>query len=503
MSVSLPPPTVPIESDAAEIRAQPPVRSLKFEQYTLELHGADVVSDALYDGIVEVSTSLSDVVRRLSAACYAAGYPACQTRYARVDNTVYVLLDTRGVDRVMGAPHIAKYFRGLEGDDSLTVYSLEPRRFLATMHADRAGTVAQPVIKDGDDGDTVMDIASVESEVASKLSAEFGNPGTRFVGRYLGSFNAGIGSVWGDEISLGWREGFTQIGSNANDGDYHELNLAVSRVTPWGIFGGGARKVDYDFSFQGFRIDADIRVYDVRWLYPWLASYRQRLITEIKFDRNDSTTQTVQGTRGELLDERYNSAELRLLYSRNDAVFGRALQTDASLSYRQGLKDQVAAPTNAELDYTYLRPVATLKYPIFADWQLATTFAAQFSDDRMPQQQQWVLGGFNNLTAFLPGSAAGDEGALGRIELSAPPLKRLGMRFTPTLLLEGGTARSNEGFNEVRLADVGLRLDVTFGEYVDLSMAYAEDLVSDNLRLDETARDDLTADLYFKLRMQF
>lgn len=259
MSVSLPPPTVPTESDAAEIRPQPPARSLKFEQYTLELHGADVVSDALYDGIVEVSTSLSDVVRRLSAACYAAGYPACQTRYARVDNTVYVLLDTRGVDRVMGAPHIAKYFRGLEGDDSLTVYSLEPRRFLATMHADRAGTVAQPVIKDGDDGDTVMDIASVESEVASKLSAEFGNPGTRFVGRYLGSFNAGIGSVWGDEISLGWREGFTQIGSNANDGDYHELNLAVSRVTPWGIFGGGARKVDYDFSFQGFRIDADIR----------------------------------------------------------------------------------------------------------------------------------------------------------------------------------------------------------------------------------------------------
>ena len=240
MSVSLPPPTVPTESGAAEIRAQPPVRSLKFEQYTLELHGADVVSDALYDGIVEVSTSLSDVVRRLSAACYAAGYPACQIRYARVDNTVYVLLDTRGVDRVMGAPHIAKYFRGLEGDDSLTVHSLEPRRFLATMHADRAGTVAQPVIKDGDDGETVMDIASVESEVASKLSAEFGNPGTRFVGRYLGSFNAGIGSVWGDEITLGWREGFTQIGSNANDGDYHELNLAVSRVTPWGIFGGGA-----------------------------------------------------------------------------------------------------------------------------------------------------------------------------------------------------------------------------------------------------------------------
>jgi len=498
MPVSLPPPTVPTQGDSAQIQAQTPVRSLTFKEYTLHLRGADVISDELYDAILEISESLSDVVRRLNAACYASGYPACKTTFARAGNTVYVLLDTRGIDRVEGTPQMAQYFRSLEGDDSLTVYSLEPRRFLANVHADRAGIIAQPVIKDADDGTAVMDIASIEEGFATKLNAEFGTPGTRFVGRYLGSVNANVGSVWGDEITLGWREGFTQIGSNANDGDYREFNVGASRVTPWGIFGGGVRRVDYDFEFEGFRIDADIRVYDVRWLYPWLATFRQRLITQVQFDRSDSTIQTRGGTPGELLDERYNSAELGVFYSRNDAVFGRALQSDASLAYRQGLKDKVAAPTGADLDYAYLRPVATLKYPVFPNWQLAATFAGQFSDDLLPQQQQWVLGGLDNLTAFLPGTAAGDEGALARLVLSPPPLTRLGMTFKPSLLLEGGTVGFNDGTDEVRLADVGLRLDVEVGNYFDLSVAYADDLVSDNLN-----RDDVTADVYFRLRAQF
>ena len=527
MPVSLPPPTVPSLSDAAETQAQSQVGTFSFQHYTVNIHGADVITEEMFALLAGVSANLSDLVRRIGAACYTAGYLACQTHYARVGNTVYLLLDARGIDRVEGDKRITAYFKGLEGKEHLTARQLEPRRFLANAHTERAGLLVQPVIKDADDGATVMEVSTIQEEgVATNVNAEFGNPGTRFVGRYLGSVSASIGSPWGDEFTAGWREGISDLGSNTNDGNYREFNLGTSRVTPWGIFGVGGRKVDYDFETQGFRVDADFRIYDVRWLYPWFADFRQRFVTQVKFERTDSTAQfaqgageplppnllvsllpilsilfppqTAEGQQGELLDERYNSVELVAFYSRRDQVFGRALLSDSSLTYRLGLKDEVAVPTGANLDYQFIRPVVSLKYPVLNNWELATTLAAQFSSDRMPQQQQWVLGGLDNLTAFLPGVAAGDEGALARFVLSTPTFTSFGMTFKPALLLEGGTTRFNNGMSEVRLADVGAKVDVTVHRHIDLTLAYATDIVSDNLQ-----RDDADAKLYFRLRAQF
>ncbi len=528
MPVSLPPPSVPTLADAAETQAQAQVSSFRFQQYTVNLHGTDVLSEALFTRLAEVSATLSDLVRRIGAACYAAGYPACETHYARVGNMVYLLLDIGGIDRVEGDARMAAYFKGLEGKDQLTARQFEPRRFLANTHADRAGLFVQPVIKEAEDGARVMEVSPIQEDgVATSVNAEFGNPGTRFVGRYLGSLSASIGSPWGDELIAGWRESFSNIDSDENDGNYQEFNLGASRVTPWGIFSVGGRTVDYDFETQGFRIDADIRIYDVRWVYPWFADFRQRFLTQVKFERTDSTAQfaqatvgeplpptllesllpilsilrppqTAEGQQGELLDERYNSVEVVAFYSRNDQVFGNALQSDTSLTVRTGLKDQVAVPTGADLDYTSFRPAVSLKYPVFGDWELATSLNAQFTSDRMPQQQQWVLGGMDNLTAYLPGVAAGDEGALARFVLSPAPFNQFGLTFKPALLLEGGTTRFNNGMSEVRLADIGAKIDVAFSPNFDLTLAYATDIVEDNLQ-----RDDADANLYFRLRAKF
>lgn len=499
MTVALPPPTVPSQADATEVRRDAVVGTLRFEDYTLHLHGADVIRQADIDTITANARNLSDVVQLLNRACYIAGYPACKTTYARVDDQVYVHFDLRGVDSVKAAAPMAQYFSGLADDGPLTDGALERRRYLANAHARRAGLTVQPAVTTGDNGGTELDLATVtEDGPPLRVITDFGNGGTRFVGRYLASVQAALGTRWGDQITVGAREGISNLGDNPNDGNYREVNAGAGRVTPWGIFGISYRSVNYDFVTEGFAVDADIRSPEMSWLYPWLAGFNHRLVTQVTVARTDSQTQLAGGPPGTLLDERYNTVEVSATFTRNSTLGERTVQTETSLTVRRGLKDQVAVPTGADLDFTLLRPQFTVTVPVFTGWTFSTAALAQFSSDTVPQQSQWVLGGDGSLSAFLPGAAAGDEGVLGRIQLATPPLQRLGITVRPALVLAGGTARRNANDSEVRLADVGGRMDLAWGRHLSGALSYAVDLADDNRE-----RADGKANLFFSLRLTF
>ena len=54
-------------------------------------------------------------------------------------------------------------------------------------------------------------------------------------------------------------------------------------------------------------------------------------------------------------------------------------------------------------------------------YSAALTWNGQWADATLPQNQQWVLGGFGNLTAWLPAVLVGDNGMLARASVSSPP----------------------------------------------------------------------------------
>lgn len=500
MSISLPPPEVPSQADASVIRAESQVTQFQFREFTFRLFGADVVSAEDLATIAERSESLSEVVQRINFQCYAAGYPACQTRFARVGNEVLVLVQLRGVESVDVPPPLSAYFEGLAGRSPLTAGAFERRRVLAALHAERAGLAGQPVFS-GPLGQTTLKLDPAQGDEAAKVAVEFGNPGTRFTGRYFASYSLNAATRWGDEFSVGWRDAFSGLGQNPNDGDYHELTPGWTRVTPYGIFGANARRVRYDFRFGDRVIDATILQYEGLWLNPWLADFRQRLFTQVKVDRTENSIQFSDGPRRQLQNEFYTSAEVAALYSRNQAVLGRVTQLETSLTVRKGLSDGIAEPSLANRDYLLYRPVLTFRAPVVENWPLSLTLAAQFSSDRTPEQSQWVLGGLDNLTGFLPGAAVGDKGSLARLVLGTPQLQRGAFTLKPSLLVEGGTARFNAGGEERRLANAGLRVDANYGRYVDASLAFAEPIVEKGFA--EGVADQLDANLYFRLRLSF
>ena len=106
--------------------------------------------------------------------------------------------------------------------------------------------------------------------------------------------------------------------------------------------------------------------------------------------------------------------------------------------------------------------------------------------DTLPSYQQWVLGGVNNLTAYLPGTIVGDRGYLGRLALQGPQWSLGPMKLSANAFTEYGASR----YSYIPVAapmwqalnDVGASLSVALPvAHTSLMLAYAKPVGSRNV----------------------
>src|SRR5690606_4673206 len=98
-------------------------------------------------------------------------------------------------------------------------------------------------------------------------------------------------------------------------------------------------------------------------------------------------------------------------FTHSTTWLGRDWDLEAGLGLRKGLGNEVT-DEGADLAYLTWRP--SLRAEVAWAERLSAGVAAvgQFSQDTVPEQSQWVLGGVDALHAWLPGVAVGDSGAL-------------------------------------------------------------------------------------------
>ena len=132
--------------------------------------------------------------------------------------------------------------------------------------------------------------------------------------------------------------------------------------------------------------------------------------------------------------------------------------------------------------------------------------SGQYADVTVPQNQQWVLGGFGNLTAWLPAVLVGDSGSLGRVTLQSPGFSWNGYGVSGSAYLEAGIVRLHltpGNFPKTRsLADSGLAVSGTTPFGTTAALAYAWPIASRNVDLDALNRQS-RANLYFTLSQSF
>lgn len=515
MAVALPDALPPIQGNVADIQSQSNESgSFTYQQYTVHLIGNELLDAGVAQRVTRDAASLSDVVRNISSELYRSGYPAAQVHYALDGQDLYVLTLAGEITEVTGDSRVTHYFSDLAGSSPTRDTDFERARSLAKVHAKRAGENVKPVLQPdpAQPGKSALHLKTKAGEPDPvDIRGEFGNPGNRFVGRHFLKLDLDYGLPSGDQFSATWNAGLAGLNDRDDADDFDEQTLVWNRVTRWGLFGVSGFNEDYTLNLVDasgatlLQVDGDLQRVEAAWLYPIQASFRTNWTANLTVDYTDKELTPSLG--GPLLQsQKYGSVEIGTSYSHTLLVSDLPLTLGGGLAVRQGLgDDKVANPiVLADLGYLLLRPQLGVELAS-QDWSASFKAVLQITDDVLPEQSQWVLGGNGTLSTFLPGIAVGDSGGLARLAfeyLNLPEWRDF--QLVPTVFVEYGYTefegqipllpRSNM---KPEVIDAGLDIDLKWRDDISLRLTYAESLEEDDLSA--AAINAADANLYFSL----
>lgn len=499
MPLALPPPA-PQQAEVETLRASAGTLQIAWQQYRLYLNAPAGMGEDRVRGAVASADNLSNAVRAIAALARAAGYPAARVLYALSGNDLFITVSAGGLSGSEGDTRYTPYFAGLAQTQPLSDAALEPRRILATAHADRAGeTVTGEWLPDGEN--FRLKLRSDPSQPDSAGAGfSISNPGSRFVGRHFVDLSLNKGTQQGDDFRVLVRKDLAAWNDDQKSEHYEEGNFSWSRVTPYGIFGSGLRGVEYDVKLSGNIYNGQMLQGEMYWFYPLSARQTQRWSLIAKLDRTRKTTDLTGGAQ--LQSELYSSAELAQAWSQRFTMYERPLTTDLSLTLRQGLSDEKLQISSAQGDYFLWRPAARLSSTGATAYGVTLEVSAQLSADTVPEQSQWVIGGLGSLTAFLPGLAVGDRGISGRVLADIGSYDLWDVSWKPRLLAEYASAEfSTLAPGKPAAVDAGFELNGQINRWLSLTLAYAECIADRDLSDAALAAAD--ANLHFRINARF
>lgn len=511
MAIGLPPPQTPQQGDLDTLREEASHGfSFAYNVYQIHVSGNDKISNAELKRRFKSAGNVSDAVRLIPALYYRAGYPLTQVLYALSGTDLYIHISVRGVDRVRAAAPIAGYFSGLADGAPLTDTRLEPRRVLATVAAERAGMSSDLRI-DNDGSSAHPDYvlkAPGDDDAQGTVhgTLDYGNIGNRYVGRDIADATLTATTPYGDRFNFGAISSVQGFGIGDPGGFYREINGAYDRDTPYGIFSIDGRYAPFRQTVSGFQFQEAIQQAGVSWLFPVYADFTRRLVFQFHALRSSLAANLAQLPQFDVKSELYTAVEGGLTYQQTLGSSGH-WRFGGGLLVSHGLGPHHAALTASQLDYLLYRPSLSLTYDPGTPWTVALNLRGQYSNDTVPETQQWVLGGLGQLSAYRAGVFIGDTGALGSVTVSYRDIPLWIARLTPSTYAEYGYSRQANALpGQVRqttqqLGDVGGSLLLKLGDHAAATASIAESVYDHNISAD--VRHSFRATYFFRLSLTF
>lgn len=535
------------------------------QKYRILITGNTYLSEARIRAVVSVAKTPSQAILLLNALYTADGHLFVNTQYARNGNTIYVHVNEGYLAKVDAPPSIEPFFSGFEGEHGLTPADIESKRILAELKASRAGyTMSGKYSVDPNNPEAfiwTIDGKPIPDHKPWQVGAAFGNPGNRFLGRYFGLANGSYNTANGDTFGLGYAHGFTSLGNSRGGQDYNRGSLNYGTVTPWGLFGADAAYTHYsvDGLFgnpvidnsganggglggllgnlpllgpilgpilggnQGAGGPGTTRLNDKEHAYIveanlngsqfLFANEDTRWVLEEKLQYVDSVIKfdspaELSGIK--IQDEQYGAARLGTTVSTSWSLFEHNGNVEGGFGYKRGfaghVRSDLSDPQRTN-NFNILDSKLNTAYELPWNMLLGLRLKGQYSvDDRVPQQEQWVLGGPDNLSAFLPGVLVGDTGSFGNLRLQLPPGSVFGtLRYRFSLFVEAGTAEFEQARGIFKgtgsASDAGVKLEVALYKNFQVSL-YSAKRLSDN-NIPKQVRDDSETDFFFNVQANF
>jgi len=496
--------------------ARKPADTPRFEVdshgYRYIVVGNTLLAPAVLRSALEAGSDPKAAVSSLKKAYEAHGYFLVALVGQVRQKEVWLQVVQGRLTHVEGPGALVAFFDGLEGDSTIQNSDVIRRSTLAQAYAATNGQQPQISFKPAPEvGGSTMHISETplpnSHPIGGSLTA--GNFGNRYAGHYLAQAQAYVQHD-GLTLQVSHSRALTGMDENTRGAFYAATGATLSAITPIGTFQLDDTSTRYELGdkfaplypagrIKRFGVSASQLLYADD-AHRWSLSEGLHHIRDTGTVFHDSYT---------LRDQKYFVWNLDSDYSMR---FGGLFRQPASLSLSGGIKIG-GARGDSGFEHGLGNPAGHFQvYTASADltqalprgYSVQFSLSGQASPDILPSYQQWVLGGVNNLTAYLPGTIVGDRGYLGRITAQAPQWDLGPLRLRPSLFVEHGAARysfiTTGSPTWQALDDVGASLNLGLPiAHTSAILAYAKPIGAEHV--DAALRHGQQAHVFFYLQV--
>lgn len=481
--------------------------------YRYQVTGNTLLSDQHIQKILAQAADPQTAVGMLSATYRKEGYFLVAVTAKIEGKLIHIMVIQGQITDKNISSDLGWFYTGLNGE-GLTESTIIRRNILAGAYSTRNGRQLQVSFAPaGNPGGSVLHVSTKPLPDYQVIGGNllFGNYGSRYSSRFLAGASAYLRPGYGLELDANFSGGLPSLTSASQGSSYYQSSLGLSSITPWGTYGFTAGYTHYRIG----KVAAPL--YPTGNIYTYALTGSQLLFadTDTRIGINEGITRTANvvkvfdGTYT-LTDQKYNYYTLGVSYSRSLHILGFNGANTFAVNYNQGISGRngtlvsnvPGAPT-PRFHYLTFNDSFTQNLPLGMTMQF--TGSGQWSFDTLPQNQQWVVGGFGNLSAYYPGLLVGDSGYAGRLMFQSPGIQRYGITLTGSLFCEtAGVTNSYLLPGQApwqSLWDIGAGLNVSTRWGTTLSVISAIPVGHNNVST--SLRDSNRVDAYFILQQSF
>lgn len=516
------PPAPPADAAAAPVAAvvapAPATAPIYVDShgYRYAVNGNRHLSREAVVAIVEAAPGPQEAIDELRRAYIEAGFFLVALQ-AGVSNRLVAIEVVHGRITEISAspPALEPYFASLAGREDLTRSPMIRAATMAEIYSARQGMRPRASFAPAAEaGGTKMEVTEEPIEGAAPWSAglSFGNLGSRYSSRYLaqaaGSWRPGAGL----ELTASYAQGLPGLTADSAGSRYYSASGGGSIVTPWGLYSATYTSTRYQIGEGASLLTpaGDIGVATFTGTQLLYADETRRWTVNEGFTHTDNNVYVFDESFPLTLQS-YDFVSLGTIGNASFAVLGQNASMTAGLTLSRGISPPKGsflpvAPGVPTTRFTLAQANLNYAQALPAGFSASLSWTGQWSDATLPQNQQWVLGGFGNLSAWLPAVMVGDRGSLLRALAATPSWQWEGVSVAGSAFFEWGLVSTYYPANGVAqnrgASDAGLSLTASYKTGTNLVLAYAWPVSSRNIEI--SALDKLgRANLYFSLNQSF
>jgi hemolysin activation/secretion protein len=517
MALDLPPLAQAANPPAIVAPAERAVEQIHVDShgYHYTVHGNRLLGADVIRATIEAQATPQQAVDALLVEYKKAGYPLTAVR-AEVNNKLIAVRVIHGrITEVEVTPDLTPFFTGLEDRDDLHRDTVLRRAVVAELYAARQGMRPQigfaPAAEYGGSKMTVTE-EPIPGAKPWSASLSFGNLGSRFSSRYTAGASGSVRPGGGVELTANYLQGIPGLTADSVGSQYWSGTVGGSVITPWGVYGASWNGVSYRIGDRSAPLnpEGNIETGVINGSQIAYATETSRVVLSEAFTWVDNQV-FVFDRDFELTNQRYGFVSLGATYFRNMVLLGQSASFSVGLTGLQGVSPPKGTFLPVDLGvpnprFSMIQGSFTYVQQAPLGIQLGLSLSGQYADSTVPQNNQWVIGGFGNLTAWLPAVLVGDSGLLGRASLQSPTYAWRGYGIGVNAFVESGLVRRHytpiDSPVTRTLADAGIGItgNTPFG--TSLAVAYAWPIASRNVDLDAINRNG-RANVYFTLSQTF